>query len=157
MAAIIAVSSVVAAQLSARLLDFYPASELLWYLNLGLFGFFRYAGDPRSPLAILLDANVLVYTLSIGWIWLAYRSRHRLSIAIATNYVFIVFLSCAYLAGFLTRPSAFFGEDYGCFLAVLLLSTFFASVLSHISYLRNRPLWRWLTRTCTGRTGSPVA
>ena len=153
MSAIIAVSSFVAAQLSARLLDFYPGSELLWYLNLGLFGFFRYARDPRSPLSILLDANVLLYTLCIGWIWLAYKTRHRLSIAIVTNFFFIVFLNVAYVAGFFSRPSAFLGEDYGCFLAVLLSSTFFASVLSHISYLRNRPLWRWLTRTCTGRTG----
>src|SRR3954452_22896747 len=79
----------VAAEAAAHLLEFWPAAPVLWWLNLKVFGFFRYARDPGSPLRFLFAPQAIWLALAVlGLIFVACASRKRLVLGSLANVAF---------------------------------------------------------------------
>src|SRR3954468_15430277 len=79
----------VAAEAAAHLLEFWPSVPALWWLNVEVFGFFRYARDPASPLRFLFAPQAIWFGLGVlALIFVACASRKRLVLGSLANVAF---------------------------------------------------------------------
>jgi len=117
----------------------------LWWLNLEVFGFFRYARDPASPLRFLFAPQAIWFALGVlGLIFVACASRKRLVLGSLANVAFALAgglgyslvsgrgaLQTASLANTVLNPD----WDHLAVTA-LVLAAFVAFLLSHVMYFQ---------------------
>jgi hypothetical protein len=136
-----------AADLPARLLAATPGSELLWYLQIGVFAPFRQVLNAISfDLSGILSSNLLPLALSVmAFAVVAGATRRRLAVAIMANCSAILVAATAFVWCY--QPSApgqtasltamVVGPKMDFALLVILLAvSFVAALASHIAFLR---------------------
>jgi hypothetical protein len=137
-----------AADLPARLLAVTPGSELLWYLQIGVFAPFRQVLNVVSDdLSGFLSSYLLPLALSIVAVAvLACAKRRRLAVAVMANCAAILVAATAYvwcvdpgvpgqtasLAAMAAGPKMDF-----VLLVVVLVVSFASALASHIAFLRD--------------------
>jgi hypothetical protein len=94
---ILAVGTFAGGEAAAHLLAAWPASPTLWWVNNEVFGFFRYAQHPSSPLRYLFAPPSLWLALAIvACIVAGHIRRQRLLLASLTNVAFTLAMSLGY-------------------------------------------------------------
>lgn len=137
------IAAFAAAELAAHLLALHPASALLWYLNLEVFGDFERARAAHSPLRFLFGPAALPGALALlALALLARLRRHHLGVAAIANLSFAAAVALLLLAGESSGPLASAGDAVVIahrldrpLPLVLALGAFAAFAASHASFI----------------------
>src|SRR5258705_12252575 len=141
------------AELAARALQYAPGSELLWFINLRMFGIFQ-----RSYAMLLNLSEVVpidgfqyfglalpIFVFVLACVGLATRSRLPLTVATHFSVVYAGFLVLSWQAGVPTVKQASLGpigpiavpSGVGLYVMATILGTWLLSfAITHLLYLR---------------------
>lgn len=141
----VVIGAFVAAEAAAALLDSYPSSAFVWYLNLDVFPLFEAARAQGSPLHVLFGPSALAGGTALLALALLLRLlRLRFGVALIANVSFACALALAYgglHGGGVPRAAALRlsiggqGSDLAV-TALMLASSFTAFAVSHVSFVR---------------------
>lgn len=135
-----------ASEVCVKILDKYPGSEIAWYLNIRVFGFFERARVETSPLNFLFFPEAVVFAVVAIAFAIAFRiMRFQLGVAFLANATFMASLALASstrsptigiseIVPFQTISRAA-GPEVAVFMT-LLASSFSAFLASHLAYIR---------------------
>jgi hypothetical protein len=140
-------AALVAAEIAAYALAAHPSSQLLWSVNLELFGLFHRGHDIIGTYVDVAHFPIVCVGLPLllaACSGLAFRCRFALALASTLSFGYVAFLLSAAYAGERVFAPRMPGQGSGLAIALLgasLLSLF----ISHMSYLhacRNEE-WSW--------------
>ncbi len=150
-------AAIVAGELAAHALALKPSSEIIWYLNLQLFGVFQrshyilsdHFAIPYFQL-LFVAAPILLFT----WIGLAFHRSLPIAVASSLSLVYSCFLAYAWqmvetpslqaasLAGSLNSSAmnfsafSFSAGSHAYVLTILLFLSLVSCIASHFSFIR---------------------
>ena len=128
-------AALLAAESAAYALDLYPSSQILWSMNLELFGIFQkghYILSAYVDIAYFQIACIGLPLLLMACYGLVFKRRLALATASSLSFIYVAFLICASCVSdeaWRQAPSA--GVT-----GVLLSASLLSLVVSHMSYLR---------------------
>ncbi len=141
----VVVAAFAAAEGAVRLLDVFPASPFVWYLNLRFFGVFEAARMDGSALQPLFQPDALEVALTLLVILVLARIRRlRFGLALAANLSFVatLFLAEGVLRGMWieTRsasllPITILPAGESVTLVTMVLASSMAFFASHVSFV----------------------
>jgi hypothetical protein len=138
-------AALLAAESAAYALDLYPSSQMLWSLNLELFGIFQkghYILSAYVDIAYFQIACIGMPLLLMGCCGLVFKRPLALATASSLGFIYVTFLiSASYVSEQAWRqaPSVVahaVSLPGVCLTAVLLGASLLSLVVSHMSYLR---------------------
>ena len=138
-------AALLAAESAAYALDLYPSSQMLWSLNLELFGIFQkghYILTAYVDIAYFQIACIGLPLLLMGCCGLVFKRPLALATASSLSFIYVTFLiSASYVSeeawrqapSVVAHAASFPGA---CVTAVLVGASLLSLVVSHMSYLR---------------------
>jgi len=138
-------AALLAAESAAYALDLYPSSQMLWSLNLELFGIFQkghYILTAYVDIAYFQIACIGLPLLLMGCCGLVFKRPLALASASSLSFIYVTFLiSASYVSeeawrqapSVVAHAASFPGA---CVTAVLVGASLLSLVVSHMSYLR---------------------
>lgn len=140
---IIVIAAFGAAESAAAFLASCPGSSLAWYLNLAVFRPFELARVDTSPLHVLFGVDALRNAAGLAAVTLVVRVlQFRIGVAAIANLCFAFAAALAYVwlgasevptAASLKPVATIQGPDLAV-IAVMLVSSFLAFAISHLSF-----------------------
>jgi hypothetical protein len=131
------------AEIAARALEYAPRSEILWFINLQMFGIFQRSYALLSYVAVdgfqLFGIALPIFALACAG--LASRSRLPLALATHLSVAYVAFLVLSWQTGLPSTTQASLGAiavptGAGLFVLVTIVGACLSSfVLSHLVYL----------------------
>ncbi|WP_249134743.1 hypothetical protein [Bradyrhizobium sp. AUGA SZCCT0222] len=159
------------AELAARALQYDPSSELLWFINLGVFGIFQRSSSALSYL-VPIDGfqffGVALPIFALACIGLATRSRLPFTVATHASVVYAGLLVFSWQVGVPTLTHASLGtmavpSGVGLYVMATILGTCLLSfAVTHLLYFlavgkEVRALVSWLRRVSSRRSNRIAA
>ncbi|WP_249165525.1 hypothetical protein [Bradyrhizobium sp. AUGA SZCCT0431] len=159
------------AELAARALQYAPSSELLWFINLRVFGIFQRSYSALSYL-VPIDGfqffGVALPIFALACIGLAARSRLPFTVATHLSVVYAGFLVFSWQVGVPTLTQASLGtmavpSGVGLYVMATILGTCLLSfAVTHLLYFlavgkEVRALVSWLRRVSSRRSNRIAA